>query len=86
MLTWINKFVCLGSTVCEQVPSGNKLVFQLNGNYSHLKEVIFQAFPLLDKAGGFELMRTEGPYSRKLVKIDSKFFVSDAKLKEEYGS
>lgn len=81
--------------MCETVPSGHekytlkcadlgekKLVFRLNGNYSHLKEVIFQAFPLLDKAGGFELMRTEGPYSRKLVEIDSKFLVSVAKLKE----
>ena len=95
MLTWTHKFVCLGNTLCETVPSGHekytlkcadlgekKLVFRLNGNYSHLKEVIFQAFPLLDKAGGFELMRTEGPYSRKLVEIDSKFLVSVAKLKE----
>ena len=95
MLTWTHKFARLGRTTCETVPTGHdkyalkcadlgekKLVFQLNGNYTKLKEVLFQAFPLLEKAGGVELTRTEGPYSRTLVPIDSKFLVSVSKLKE----
>ena len=94
-LTWTHKFVCLGVTTCESVPSGQekytlkcanlgekKLVFQLNGNYVHMKEIISQAFPPLENAGGFELMRTDGPRSRTLVQIDSKFLISVAKLKE----
>ena len=43
---------------------------------------LLQAFSLLEKAGGFELTRTEGPYSRALVPIDSKFLISVTKLKE----
>ena len=48
----------------------------------HIKDIILQAFPLLKKAGGFELTRTEGPHSRALVPIDFKFLISVAKLKE----
>ena len=48
----------------------------------HIKDIILQAFPLLKKAGGFELTRTEDPHSKALVPIDSKFLISVAKLKE----
>ena len=85
----MHKFVCLGEVSCETVPSGQakydlkcadlgekKLVFRLNGDYSHLKQVLLDAYPLLEKGGGFELARTEGPYSRNLVLIDSEFLVS----------
>ena len=94
VLTWTHIFVCLGETSCETVPNGQekytlkcadlgeKKIFRLNGNYIHLKEVILQAFPLLEKAGGFELTRTKGPYSKALVQIDSKFLISVSKLKE----
>ena len=95
VLTWTHKFVCLGETSCETVPTGHdkytlkcadlgekKLVFRLNGSYIHIKEIVLQAFPLLEKADGFKLTRTEGPYPRALVPIDSKFLISVAKLKE----
>ena len=93
-MTWTHKFVCLGQTAVESVPNPQdkytlkqadlgekKLVFKLNGDYVHLKEVILQSFPLLVKAGGFELHRTDGPYSRALIPIEQKFFTSVAKLK-----
>ncbi len=64
-LTWMHKFVCLGQSTVELVPTPQdkytlktaelgekKLVFKLSGSYAHLKEVIVQAFPLLEKAGG----------------------------------
>ncbi len=35
----------------------------------------------MDKAGGFELHRTDGPYSRELIPIEQKFLISIAKLK-----
>ena len=59
-----------------------KLVFKLSGSYAYLKEVIVQAFPLLEKAGGFELSRTNGPYSKQLVPIDCTFLTSVSKLKQ----
>ena len=59
-MTWTHKFVCLGQTAVESVPNPQdkytlkqanlgekKLVFKLNGDYVHLKEVILQSFPLL---------------------------------------
>lgn len=59
-----------------------KIVFRLDGSYSHLKEVLLKAFSALEKGGGFELTRTDGPYSRNLAPIDPKFLTSVAKLKE----
>ena len=94
-LTWTHKFVCLGQTDTENIPNPQdkytlktaglgekKLVFKLNGNYAHIKEIILEAFPLLEKGGGFELSRTSGPYSRKLMPIDPSFLTSVSKLKE----
>ena len=40
------------------------------------------AYPGLEKGGGFELMRTAGPYSRQLMPIDAKFTKSVAVLKQ----
>lgn len=40
------------------------------------------AYPALEKGGGFELMRTAGPYSRQLTPIDAKFTMSVAVLKQ----
>ena len=40
------------------------------------------AYPGLEKGGGFELMRTAGPYSRQLMSIDAKFTASVAVLKQ----
>ena len=57
-------------------------MFWLDGNWSHIKDLVVQAFLTLKEAGGLELMRTGGPYSRNLIVIDSKFFTSVAKLKE----
>ena len=94
-LTWTHKFVCLADMSSDLLPSSSekynlkcaglgekKIVFRLNGSYSHLKEELLQAFPALEKCGGFELTRTDGPYSRNLAPIDPKFLTSVAKLKE----
>ena len=59
-----------------------KVVFKLNGNWSHIKETVIKAYPALEKAGGFELLRTDGPYSKRLATIDSKFLISVSALKE----
>ena len=56
-------------------------MFRLNGDYKHLQEKLLEAFPFLGKGGGFELTRTNGPYSRQLVPIDSKFLSSISRLK-----
>ena len=40
------------------------------------------AYPALEKGGGFELMRTAGPYSRQLMPINAKFTTSVAVLKQ----
>ena len=84
--SWTHKFVCLGQTDTENTPNPQdkytlrtaglgekKLVFKLSGNYAHIKEVILEAFPLLEKGGGFELSRTSGPYSRKLRPLITAF-------------
>jgi hypothetical protein len=41
-----------------------------------------QAFPPLKDAGGIELLRTSGPYSKSLIVIESKHINNVAKLKE----
>ncbi len=51
------------------------------GDFLHLQEKVFEAFPLLKNGGGFELMRTNGPYSRQLIAIESKFLLSVSRLK-----
>ena len=51
-LTWTHKFVCLGQTTIENAPNvqekytlkqaglgEKKVVFKLNGDYAHLKQV-----------------------------------------------
>ena len=93
-ITWTHKFVCFATKSSNVVPSGQmkydlkctdlgekKLVFRLDGDFSHMQEKILEAFPLLKKGGGFELMRTNGPYSRQLVAIESKFLMTVARLK-----
>ena len=40
------------------------------------------AYPALEKGGGFELMRTAGPYSRQLMPINAKFTTSVAVLRQ----
>lgn len=59
-----------------------KVVFRLGGDWNHIKDTIIQAFPPLKDAGGIELLRTSGTYSKSLTVIESKFAHSIAKLKE----
>ena len=54
----------------------------MGGDWNHIRNSIIQAFPPLKDAGGIELLRTSGPYSKSLTVIESKFAHSVAKLKE----
>ena len=94
-LTWTHKFVCLAEPEQDDLPSAaekyklkcndlgeKKVVLKLNGNWSHIKETVIKAYPALEKAGGFELLRTDGPYSKRLATIGSKFLISVSALKE----
>ena len=58
------------------------MVFRLDGKWNHIKEVLLTAFPALEKAGGFELVHTDGPYSRRLSPINSQFLTSVSALKQ----
>lgn len=94
-VTWTHKFVCLNLTRSERVPSTQekydlkcadlgekKVVFRLDGGWSHIKETLLTEFPLLSNGGGFELLRTDGPYSRCLVPIDATHLTGVSKLKQ----
>ena len=83
-VTWTHKFVCLASTTFDRVPSAQekyvlkcagleekKVVLRLDGSWDHIKEKLLEEFPALTNAGGFELLWTDGPYSRSLVTIDT---------------
>ena len=74
--------LCKEKYTLKQADLGEKkVVFKLNGDYAHLEQVLLESFPLLEKAGGFELHQTGGPYSRKLETIDLKHLTSVARLK-----
>ena len=47
-----------------------------------IKETLLAQFPTLIKAGGFELLRTNGPYSRSLVEIATQHLSGVSKLKQ----
>ena len=57
-------------------------MFQLSGGWNHVKETLFQAYSALNNTGGFELLRTDGPYSRRLVTINTTFLAAVSKLKQ----
>ena len=90
-MTWTHKFVCLSDSSQEDIPvvsekhklkcaglGERKIVFRLDGKYADIKETLLPAYPTLEKGGGFELMRTAGPYSKHLTPIDAKFTSSVA--------
>ena len=94
-MTWTHKFVCLPDSAQDDVPGAadkhklkcadlgeKKIVFLLDGKYADIKDALLHAYPALEKGGGFELMRTAGPYSRQLVPIDAKFTTLVAVLKQ----
>jgi len=94
-MTWTHKFVCLSDSSQEDIPvvsekhklkcaglGERKIVFRLDGKYADIKETLLHAYPTLEKGGGFELMRTAGPYSKHLTPIDAKFTSSVASLKQ----
>ena len=94
-LTWTHKFLCLADTKQDYVPSAmdkhklknsglgeKKILFRLDGTWNHIRDTVIQAFPPLKDAGGIELLRTSGPYSKSLMVIESKHINNVAKLKE----
>lgn len=94
-MTWTHKFVCLADSAQDDVPGAadkhklkcagleeKKIVFWLDGKYADIKDALLHAYPALEKGGGFELMRTAGPYSRQLMPIDAKFTMSVAVLSQ----
>ena len=93
--TWTHKFICLADTHQEQVPSMSerhrlwsaglgekKIVFRLDGDWSHIKEVLMETFPPLKSAGGMELLHTAGSYSKNLLVIETRYIISVLRLKE----
>ena len=39
-----------------------KIVFRLDGDWSHIKEILMETFPPLKIVGGMELLLTAGSY------------------------
>ena len=79
-MTWTHKFVCLADSAQDDVPGAadkhklkcadlgeKKIVFRLDGKYADIKDALLHAYPALEKGGGFELMRTAGPYFYKFA-------------------
>ena len=58
------------------------MVLRLDGGWSYIKESLLHEFPALSMAGGFELLRTDGPYSRTLVEIGTSHLAGVSKLKQ----
>ena len=50
--------------------------------WNDIRDTLMQAFPPLEGAGGIELLRSSGPYSKSLTVIESKHISSVARLKE----
>lgn len=87
-VTWTHKFVCLADTEFDHVPTaterynlkcsdlGEKKLCSMEDGLTHIMEKLIQAYPALDIAGRFELRRTDGPYSRHLVTIDTAFLAA----------
>ena len=69
--TWTHKFFLLADKRCFKVPPSKDkiehglaglgdrdIVFQKDGNADHVNKQIFEAYPVLENCGGFEIMRT----------------------------
>ena len=80
--TWTRAFVCLAFSEQNALPSTSeritltlnglgekKLQFPSNGNAAQVHEVIIDAFPALQTAGGYEVLRTVDGRSKDLICI-----------------
>ena len=80
--TWTRAFVCLAFSEQNALPSTSeritltlnglgekKLQFPCNGNAAQVHEVIIDAFPALQTAGGYEVLRTVDGRSKDLICI-----------------
>ena len=80
--TWTRAFVCPAFIEQKAVPSTSeritltlnglgekKLLFPCNGNATQVQEVIIDAFPALQTAGGYEVLRTADGRSKNLICI-----------------
>ena len=80
--TWTRAFVCPAFIEQNALPSTSekitltlnglgekKLLFPCNGNAAQVQEVIIDAFPALQTAGGYEVLRTADGRSKDLICI-----------------
>ena len=80
--TWTRAFVCPAFIEQNALPSTSeritltlnglgekKLLFPCNGNAAQVQEVIIDAFPALQTAGGYEVLRTADGRSKALICI-----------------